>query len=170
VNDLLRSELLEECSVVEAGPAGHREEHAIEVQLPFLQEVLGEFTILPLVIGDQSRENCFGLGEALARIVRDQSTLLLASTDLSHYHSSEVADELDGIMIEGVKAFDSERLMSDLDSGRTEACGGGPTVAVMKALRAMGIETMKILHHCNSGDVTGMRDQVVGYLSAAALA
>ena len=170
VNDLLRTELLRECPVVEASIAGHREEHAIEVQLPFLQEVLKDFTILPVVIGNQCRENCFELGKALARITNNEDILLLASTDLSHYHSSDVAEELDQVMIEDVRAFDGERLMKDLDSGKTEACGGGPTVAVMMALRKMGIATMQILHHCNSGDVTGQREQVVGYLSAAAVA
>jgi AmmeMemoRadiSam system protein B len=71
-------------------------------------------------------------------------------------------------MIEDVRVFDYEQLMSDLEAGKTEACGGGPTVAVMAALRGLGVVKMEILHHCNSGDITGDNSGVVGYLSAVA--
>ncbi|MCZ6776731.1 MAG: AmmeMemoRadiSam system protein B [Ignavibacteria bacterium] len=168
LNSPLREQLLSECSLVQASPAGHGEEHAVEVELPFLQEVLPEFSFLPIVIGDQKREYCFELGKALASILKDKNALLVASTDLSHYHSSKIANELDSVMIEDVRIFDYERLMSDLEKGKTEACGGGPTVAVMAALSHLGVDKMEILHHCNSGDITGDNNSVVGYLSAVA--
>jgi len=165
----LRKDLLANCAKVEASPSGHGSEHAIEVQLPFLQHVLGEFKLLPVVVGDQGRENCFALGEALARVTRED-ILLVASTDLSHYHTAEVADRLDKVVVEDVRRFDYEGLMNNLETEKTEACGGGPTVAVMMALHRRGVRNMEILHHCNSGDVTGERNAVVGYLSAAAYA
>jgi len=168
VSESLRKQLLKACPVVRATNQGHGDEHAIEVQLPFLQETLGDFVVLPVVIGDQRRENCFQLGKALAEIISDKNVLLIASTDLSHYHSSAIADILDTVMIDDVQSFDHERLMNDLESGRTEACGGGPTVAVMVALHTLGIRRMEVLHHCNSGDITGDTDRVVGYLSAVA--
>jgi MEMO1 family protein len=168
LNESLREQLLAECSFAHASPAGHGEEHAVEVELPFLQEVLSDFSFLPIVIGDQKREYCFGLGSALASILRDENALLIASTDLSHYYGSKVANELDNVMIEDVRVFDYEQLMSDLEVGKTEACGGGPTVAVMAALRGLGVAKMEILHHCNSGDITGDNSKVVGYLSAVA--
>jgi AmmeMemoRadiSam system protein B len=170
IDEELREALLQHTSVVKALYSGHGEEHAVEVQLPFLQHVLGEFKFLPLVIGDQRREYCFALGEALGDAVRKTNVLLVASTDLSHYYPSSVAEKLDAVAINDIKTFDYESLMRDLEFQRTEACGGGPTVAVMLALSRLGVRKMAILHHCNSGDVTGDHSQVVGYLSAVAYA
>ena len=170
INEVLRNKLVERLPVLKLSLAGHGEEHAIEVQLPFLQYVLGSFSLLPIVIGDQKREYCLALGEALGAELEQEETLLVASTDLSHYHDSETANHLDAIAIEDVARFDHEALMSDLESQRTEACGGGPTVAVMLALKRLGSKNMTILHRCNSGEITGDQRQVVGYLSAAAYA
>ena len=164
----LRDRLLNASSVITSSNAGHKEEHAIEVQLPFLQSVLDEFVFLPVVVGDQCRGNCFALGEALAIILQGENALLVASTDLSHYHSSAIADQLDAVIIEDVNKFDYEGLMRDIELKRGEACGGGPAVAVMLALSRLGARTMRVLHHCNSGDISGDHSQVVGYLSAVA--
>ena len=164
----LREAVLQHNTVVKESYSGHGEEHAVEVHLPFLQYVLGEFKFLPLVVGDQRREYCFALGEALGEALHGKDVLLIASTDLSHYYTSGVADKLDAIAIDHIKKFDYEALMRDLEFQRTEACGGGPTVAVMLALSRLGVQKMSILHHCNSGDVTGDHSQVVGYLSAVA--
>jgi AmmeMemoRadiSam system protein B len=164
----LRAVLLKASDCVVAGEAGHRSEHAIEVQLPFLQAALGSFKILPIVMGDQHRDLCFSLAEALGRVVEGKDVLFVASTDLSHYHTAKIADAIDSVTIEDVRAFDHQRLMDDLESGAAEACGGGPTVVVMGALRGLGVKQMEIVHHCNSGDVAGDRQNVVGYLSAVA--
>jgi hypothetical protein len=164
----LRAALLKASDRVVAGEAGHRSEHAVEVQLPFLQVTLGSFKILPIVMGEQHRSLCFSLAEALIRVVKGRDVLFVASTDLSHYHTAKIADAIDGVTIADVRAFDHQRLMDDLDSGAAEACGGGPTVAVMGALRGLGVKHMEIVHHCNSGDVAGDRQNVVGYLSAVA--
>ncbi len=168
VNRKLRDELLAQGEFIVASEAGHRTEHALEVQLPFLQEVLGEFTLLPLVIGDQKPEICFALGEALANVLQDESALLVASSDLSHFYTADVADKLDDVMIEDVNEFDYELLMHDLETQRTEACGGGPIVAVMAALKRLGVQHCEVVHHSNSGDVSGDYASVVGYLCAVA--
>lgn len=168
VDEELRSELLAECDAVVATDAGHRSEHALEVQLPFLQYVVGDFKLLPLVIGEQTREVCFGLADALASILDGRNALLVASTDLSHYHPAHEAAEKDGRFRRSVAAFDPDRLMTEMERGETEACGGGPTVAVMAALRTLGGLHMHELHYANSGDVSGDYERVVGYLSAAA--
>jgi len=164
----LRDELLKILPRALASKAGHGEEHAIEVQLPFLQMALGSFALLPLVVGNQSPELCFALGDALGRILRGREALLVASTDLSHYYPASVADALDGIVIDDIRNFDEKRLMADLEAGRAEACGGGPAVAVMAALHRLGVSKIEVLHHCNSGDVSGDTSAVVGYLSAVA--
>ncbi len=165
----LREEIVRDHGSIVVSQSGHREEHAVEVQIPFLQEVLPSFMILPVVMGDQRREYCFFLGERLGNILKDRNTLVVASTDLSLYYQYDVCRKLDSIFIESVAAFDSERLMRDLESERTEACGGGPTVAAMIAAKNIGALKSEILHQCNSGDVAGNKSQVVGYLSAVLL-
>ena len=166
INQRLREELVKTSTVVAINDAGHRDEHAIEVQLPFLQQVLPEFSLLPLVIGKQSREICFELGDALGTILAGEDALLVASTDLSHYYAVAMANQLDAVMIRDVKQFDFEQLMNDLEGGKTEACGGGPTVAVMRAARMLGATRAEILRYSNSGDITGDHRSVVGYLCA----
>lgn len=169
IDEELRYELLRNENIIESSRTGHGEEHAIEVQLPFLQAVLGDTKILPIVIGDQRREYCFHLGEKLASVLRGKNALLIASTDLSHYHTYETAMGLDKIIIDDIESFDYEQLMHDLETERAEACGGGPTVTVLLAAKKLGANSVQVLHHCNSGDITGDHQRVVGYLSAAVL-
>jgi AmmeMemoRadiSam system protein B len=164
----MRTALLKATDRVTAGDSGHRSEHAVEVQIPFLQMMLGSFAILPIVMGDQNRALCFALAEALDRVRGEKEVLFVASTDLSHYHSAKIADAIDGVTTEDIRSFDHRRLMDHLESGAAEACGGGPTVAVMGALIRLGAKQMEVVHHCNSGDITGEKQNVVGYLSAVA--
>jgi AmmeMemoRadiSam system protein B len=163
-----RERLIQASPAIQESAVGHGDEHAVEVQLPFLQALLGSFEFLPIVVGDQRREYCYALGEALAATFREERVLLVASTDLSHYHSGAVADKLDAVATEDIRTMDFDALMRHLELQQTEACGGGPTVSVMIALHRMGVKQMTILHHSNSGDVTGDYRQVVGYLSAVA--
>lgn len=169
VDTALRSELVRDGGVIEASLSGHREEHAIEVQLPFLQKVLVDFKILPIVMGDQGRDFCVALGKRLGKILKERNALLVASSDLSHYYPYDVARKLDQVIINDVQEFREERLLEDLDSQRAEACGGGPIVAMLIAAKELGADEVEVLHYCNSGDVTGDKDGVVGYLSAAVM-
>ena len=163
----MRNALLKNESMIEASERGHRNEHAVEVQLPFLQNVLPSFRFLPIVMGDQRKEYCFHLGKKLAHILAGKHSLLIASTDLSHYHTYQEAKNLDHVFIHDVEKFDCELLINHLDNETTEACGGGPAVAVMTAAKLLGANSIRILHHCNSGDITGDQKRVVGYVSAA---
>jgi AmmeMemoRadiSam system protein B len=142
-------------------------EHSLEIQLPFLQVVLGEFKLLPIMVGDQELSLCQKLGTVLAKVLKGRNALLVASTDLSHFHNYGTAVRLDEIVLERVRAYDPEGLAQDLKRGKCEACGGGPVVAVMLAAQEMGANKAKVLKYMNSGDVTGDRFQVVGYMAAA---
>lgn len=143
-------------------------EHSLEIQLPFLQHTLGEaWTLLPIMMGDHSLPACQDLGAGLAAVLQDRNALLVASTDLSHFHPDATARRLDQVVMDRVNAFDPEGLAKDLASHACEACGGGPTVAVMLAARALGATHSQVLHYANSGDVTGDRFKVVGYMAAA---
>lgn len=149
-------------------PSAHAYEHCLEIQLPFLQTVLQDFKIVPIIMGEQDFSTCTLLANILARVIdHPEQTLLLASTDLSHYHRAKEARLLDMEFIKHVRNFDPEGLASSLAMGSCEACGGGPAVATMLAARKLGANSSIVLHYANSGDVTGDYRRVVGYVSAA---
>ena len=158
--------IAENDKIIARSDRGHGSEHAIEVQLPFLQVVLDKFSIVPVVVGDQRPAICYHLVEKLSSVLKDKNVVMIASTDLSHYHAADAAETLDQIIIKDIAEFNHEKLMSDIQNERAEACGGGPAVVVLAASEKLGANNIKILHHCNSGDVTGDRSAVVGYLSA----
>jgi AmmeMemoRadiSam system protein B len=147
------------------------EEHSLEIQIPFLQVALGSFDLLPVMMADQSLAFAQELGDAIAGIVRDskRNVLIVASTDLSHFHSYESARRLDQVMLDHVNAYDIAGLAQALERGKTEACGGGPVLAALIAGRALGATSARILNYANSGDVTGDRSRVVGYAAGVIL-
>jgi AmmeMemoRadiSam system protein B/AmmeMemoRadiSam system protein A len=148
------------------GFSGQRGEHAIEVQLPFLQLVLGKFKLVPIVIGDQDWATCEALAEVLTKSLKGKNVLMVASSDLSHYHPYAEAERLDSVVIKHINAFDPEGLFSDLNAGLCEACGGSPIVTVMLVAQGLGADKAKVVKYANSGDVTGDKSAVVGYMAA----
>ena len=160
----LVDELAEELNLVRVQRDG---EHSLEIQLPFLQYVLGEFRLLPVMLGDQDWGSCQRLASALAPLLTREKALLVASTDLSHFHPYDRAVQLDRRVLERVEAFDPRGLSEDLRARRCEACGGGPVIAVMLATQELGAKRARVLCYANSGDVTGDHSQVVGYMAAA---
>lgn len=169
INNEFRAALLSQSPIIQLSEAGHRAEHCLEVQLPFLQRVLGDFSIVPMIIGNQTKECCLNLGNAIAVAARKRNVLLVASSDLSHYHPYDDAVSLDRQVIRHVEAFDEHELMDRIDNEQVEACGGGPVVAVMHASKLLGANRSHVLAYRNSGDVTGDKTAVVGYCSAAFL-
>ena len=145
---------------------GHEREHSLEVQLPFLQRALGAFQLVPVVIGDQSEANCRALARVLSEYATGPATLLVGSSDLSHFHSYDEAVELDGVAADDIARCDPERFIADIRKARCEACGAGAVTATLLAARAAGARAARVLMRRNSGDVTGDRSEVVGYLSA----
>jgi hypothetical protein len=166
IHDELRKALADCHPSIRLSEDGHRHEHSIEVHVPFLQRVLGRTSFVPVVMGDQSRETCLVLEQALGSACKDRIVLLVASSDLSHYHTYKEATELDRKVIDVVERFLPEDLLRLLEDEEVEACGGGPIAAVMLASRRLGATRSKALIYCNSGDVTGDKDTVVGYCSA----
>jgi AmmeMemoRadiSam system protein B len=151
-------------------PALHRDEHSLEMQMPFLQHLVPGLKIVPVLMGSQSRYWVEVLADGLARTLAGREALLVASSDLCHYHPAEVANRLDALVVGDVERFDADGLMDRLEADDGHACGGGPMVAVMMAARAAGASRAVILRYADSGDA-GERNksQVVGYLSAALL-
>ena len=117
-------------------------------------------------MGDQEYETCEKLADALSKALKDKEALIVASTDLSHFHPYDQAVKLDQVVIDHVNSFDSKGLFEDISKGKCEACGVGPMVATMLAAKKLGADKAKVLKYANSGDVTGDRSGVVGYMSA----
>jgi len=161
----LAQKIIEGSKTIFFGMEGHREEHAIEVQIPFLQTVLTDFKIVPIVMGDQGEVFVDDLANQIAKAV-DDKTLIVASSDLSHFYSKQKAFELDSIVAKHISDFDYEKLQNDLNSRKCEACGGGPIVVLMKAAGLLNKKKSMLLHRSDSGDVSGDNSEVVGYLSA----
>ena len=137
------------------------------MQLPFLQRVAPDAAIVPLVMGHQTADTARALGDALAVALDGRKALLIASTDLSHYHDAATASRLDAVVIDHVTRFDAEGLQRALDRQPDHACGGGPLVAVMRAAKMLGARDAVVLDYADSGDVSGDKSAVVGYLAAA---
>jgi len=148
----------------------HDREHSLEIELPFLQRVIAsEFTLLPVMVRDQSRRVTRILGQCLAKTLRGRNALLVASTDLSHFYPHRIADELDAEMLRCIESFEPEAVIQAEEEGRGFACGRGALAAVLWAAKDLGADTVKILKHATSGDVTGDTSQVVGYGAAIIL-
>jgi MEMO1 family protein len=167
INHAVRSELLQVEKNIVASAAGHRSEHSLEVQLPFLQRVIGEFSVVPIIMGDQRRQLCEQLSVALARVMTNKNILLIASSDLSHFHAYNEAVLLDKRVIQAVEDFNSDVFIDEWEKKSFEACGGGPIAVAMKTAKELGANRAEVLHYCNSGDITGDKSGVVGYLAAA---
>jgi len=165
VNKEMRYELVLDNKIIFNGINGHRAEHAVEVQIPFLQMTMDNFSIVPIVMGDQNRMYINELSKKLADVIDDE-TLIIASSDLSHFYSKEQADKRDSIVEKRISEFDYENLQQDLETGKCEACGGGTIVAMMRTADLFHKRKSKILSRTDSGDVTGDHSEVVGYLSA----
>ncbi len=151
-------------------PIANDPEHSLEIELPFLQRAIqSTFTLLPIMVRSQRRQVCRSLGEALAETLAGKNALLVASTDLSHFHNADLATRLDQAMLAQVEAFSPEGLFEAEEHGQGEACGLGALAAVLWAAKALGGQTVKVLNHATSGDVTGDMKSVVGYGAAVVL-
>ena len=159
------NQLSDGSKVIFKGEIGHMKEHGIEVEIPFLQIINKDLSIVPIVMGDQSDLYINELAGHLKKII-DEKTIIVASSDLSHFYSRPIAEKLDSVIEERINNFDFNSLQKDLNKKICEACGGGPIVAMMKALSDYGMTKAKVLHRTDSGEITRDFNEVVGYLSA----
>jgi AmmeMemoRadiSam system protein B/AmmeMemoRadiSam system protein A len=141
-----------------------RMEHALELQIPFLQKVIPEFKIIPIVMGDQKYESCRALGIALSKLIKDSKTIVVASSDLSHVRDYNTAVKKDKKVINAILEWDFFNLSRNLNSRIWEACGGSPIIATMIAAEKSGVNNIQLLKYANSGDV-GISNKIVGYPS-----
>jgi AmmeMemoRadiSam system protein B len=147
-------------------PDAHRQEHSVEIQLPFLQVALGDFSFIPLVMGDQGADTCKELAAAIYEAARGKKILIVGSSDLSHFYNYNIAKKMDSTVLEYLRNGDADGLLQSLENGVVEACGGGPMVVAMLVARMMNANKAHLLKYANSGDVTGDKSSVVGYAAA----
>jgi hypothetical protein len=165
--DAAAAQALREASngLVEIDHDAHRAEHAIEVELPFLQLVRADVRIVPLVIAWDGWRPARALGDALARLVRaaGEPILLLASSDLNHYESASVSEKKDALALEAIRALDGEALLASCKRERISMCGRGPSAVLLCAARDLGATRADVVDYRHSGWVSGDNARVVGY-------
>jgi AmmeMemoRadiSam system protein B len=147
-------------------PEAHLQEHSVEIQLPFLQVALGDFSFIPLVMGDQGAHTCQELARAIYEAARGKKILIVGSSDLSHFYNYNMAKKMDAVVLRHLKDGDVLGLLESLENGTAEACGGGPMVVAMLTAHMMNANEAHLLKYANSGDVTGDKSSVVGYAAA----
>jgi len=141
-------------------------EHSLEIELPFLQRVLPDFKLIPIMIRDQTLEVAQALARALAFALKGRRALLVASSDLSHFYPRPVANKFDAYLLDQVNHFDPEGVLQAEDDGKGFACGKGAIAAVLLAAKSLGATDARVVKHATSGDVTGDYSSVVGYGAA----
>ena len=170
----MAARLLRRFPALEEDSAAHRAEHAIEVQLPFLQASRPELKIVPIAIGTSDFDVLRGLGETLADVIadhheEDQKTerqakvLIIASSDMNHYESDTITRIKDHKAIERVLAMDARGLWEVVLNEDISMCGFGPTVVMLTAAKLLGATSATLLKYATSGDVSGDYESVVGY-------
>jgi hypothetical protein len=142
------------------------QEHSIEIELPFLQHILGDFEFIPIAMMNQTYPVAQRLAEALFRVLEGQNVLYVASSDLSHFYNQATANALDQAILDAVAAYDAAQVIRAEDDGRGFACGRGAIAAVMLATQQHGAITATVEHHATSGEVNGDLSRVVGYGAA----
>jgi len=163
--------LVEHSENISFSDSGHHQEHALEVQLPFLQVVLKSFQLVPVVIGNQTYQTAVDLAESIVSalnhpLFKSQKTLIVCSSDLSHFYNIEKANILDKVIIDAISANDAQKLHNDIIEKKGEACGFGAILTGMIASKKLVALNSKILDYTTSGDVNKDYNKVVGYVSA----
>ena len=141
----------------------HAREHSLEVQLPFLQQLLGTFTFVPICLAAPSYAYCEEVGQAIAAVVRDQPCGILASSDLNHYEDQEVTLKKDQQAIDAVLALDPEGLWRVVEEEDISMCGFIPTTTMLIAAKQLGARSARLIKHATSGDINRDYSHVVGY-------
>ncbi|HSE49623.1 MAG TPA: AmmeMemoRadiSam system protein B [Terriglobales bacterium] len=170
IDEGLAGELQRALPYLEEDEQAHRAEHALEVQLPFLQQLLPDFRFVPICVGVGQLAVLEALGKAIANVLADRrDVLVIASSDMNHYESDSVTREKDHKAIERILALDPAGLHETVRRERISMCGYGPAVAMLTATRQLGATRAELVKYATSADVSGDRDYCVGYAGIAVL-
>lgn len=149
---------------LEEDARAHQAEHALEVQLPFLQLLAPDFTFVPICVGVGQLAVLEALGKAVATVLaREEGVLVVASSDMNHYESDAITREKDHKAIARILALDAAGLHETVRRERISMCGYGPTVAMLTAATTLGARHAELVKYATSADVSGDRETCVGY-------
>jgi hypothetical protein len=153
------------CDIISIDESAHSRDHCIEVQLPLLQYIKGQFKIVPIILINQGKNTCKKLGTDIYESIKDRNLIPIASSDLTHYEANNLAYEKDKLLISAILSLDIEKFYSVLISFNVTACGYGAIATVMEISKRMGATKGKLLKYATSGDIAGDNKSVVGYSS-----
>ncbi len=166
IDTLTAKQIVDESRIVDVDDSAHTFEHSIEVQLPFLQYLYGSaFKFVPICFLMQDLESSREVGRAVAKALSGKNSLIIASTDMTHYEPHEQAQRKDKMAIDAVAKMDEELYYSTVESQNISTCGYGPTVAVITAAKLLGAKRAQLLCYKTSGDMISDFSSVVGYAS-----
>jgi AmmeMemoRadiSam system protein B len=156
----------QQTKMIDIDESAHRLEHSIEVQLPFIQYVYGlNLKFVPICMMMQDLTTSIEVGEAISNAIDGMNTVIIASSDMTHYESQTAASKKDRLAIESILSLDEESLQKVVESQSISMCGYGPVTAAVRAAKLLGAKTASLLSYKTSGDVTGDTSAVVGYAS-----
>jgi MEMO1 family protein len=161
----LATQLKKECPTIREDSVAHSREHSLEVELPFLQVLSPGFSFVPVAIGTLRYEDLRETGEGVARVLEKtaEEILIVTSSDMNHYEDDETTRRKDGKAIECMLRLDAKALYEVCREGKISMCGLGPAVTMLTAMKRLGVGKAELVRHATSGDVSGNRDEVVGY-------
>ncbi len=165
VDSELASEIKRVADIIDVDPVAHAYEHSIEVQLPFLQHLFGNFKMVPICMMLQDAQTSLEVGDAIAKAAANEDVVVIASTDMTHYESQESAMKKDKKVIAEILAMDPRGVVKTVDAEGITMCGFGPVAAMLQAAKKLGAKKAELLKYATSSDTAGPMAQVVGYAS-----
>lgn len=166
INPYLALEISKNSRIIDFDDFAHSRDHCLEVQIPFLQYIKkNEFKIVPIVLIMQDRETASEIGKSIAESTANTNTLLIASSDFTHYESNNEAYRKDGELIKAILSLDISKFYAVLEELVVSACGYGAIASIMKAVKELGATKGELLKYATSGNITGDMSAVVGYSS-----
>ena len=169
IDEVLAKELKARMPLLAEDQEAHRFEHALEVQLPFLQVLDPGFQFVPIMVGTSNFEVLSALGVVIASVATEAGgpVLVIASSDMNHYESDDITRVKDRLAIDKILALDARGLYETVHHDNISMCGYGPTVVMLTAAKKLGAKQAELIRYATSGDVSGERDMVVGYAGIA---
>lgn len=165
IDSALAKSILEGCPALASDETAHRYEHSLEVLLPFIQLLSPEAAIVPICLGRLPLDDLLSLGESLGKVLAasEEDVLLVASSDMTHYESGDLAREKDLLALQRILELDPVGLYRTVAARKISMCGVIPVTVMLAAAKRLGAARASLVQYGNSGDVTGDQSQVVGY-------
>ena len=165
IESSLAKEMLKSSGYLKEDTSAHQYEHSLEVQIPFLQMLSSNFKILPIILSMGNDEDLLRIGEEIAETLLRQKkkTLLIASSDMTHYESEESAREKDTYALKAILELDEKELFKRVREKNISMCGIAPVAVMLAAVKRLGAKEAELVRYQTSGAITGDRSEVVGY-------